>query len=70
MDLETTPGMTPPDGQTSHFNAPYNSLQIGTVVAFGVTYFFATVFVVLRYFQAFKLVRKVELDLGKHSTTP
>ncbi|KAL3480811.1 hypothetical protein BJX99DRAFT_204940 [Aspergillus californicus] len=63
MDLNTTPGMSPPDGQTSHFFAPYNSLQIGTIIAFGVTYFLATVFLALRYFQAVKLTRKVEVDL-------
>ncbi|KAJ6015576.1 hypothetical protein N7540_010167 [Penicillium herquei] len=63
MDEYTTPGMEPPAGETSHFYTPYNSLQIGTVVAFGVTYFLATIFLALRYFQAFKLVKKVELDL-------
>ncbi|KAJ5523749.1 hypothetical protein N7513_008866 [Penicillium frequentans] len=61
--LATTPGMQPPDGQTSDFNAPYNSLQIGTVIAFGITYFLATCFIGLRYFQAFKLTKKIELDL-------
>lgn len=65
MDLSTTPGMAPPDGETSHFHESYNSLQIGTVVAFGITYFVATSFLCLRYFQAFKIVKKVELDLGK-----
>lgn len=64
MDLNTTPGMEAPEGQKSHFFAPYNSLQIGTIIAFGTTYFFATVFLALRYFQAFKLTRKVEVDLG------
>lgn len=63
--LATTPGMQPPDGQTSDFNAPYNSLQIGTVIAFGITYFFATCFIGLRYFQAFKLTKKIDLDLGE-----
>lgn len=65
MDLTTTPGMAPPDGQTSQFHAPYNELQIGTVVTFGVTFFIATVFLGLRYFQTLKLVKKLELDLGK-----
>ena len=44
--------------------APYNSLQIGTVVAFSITYFFATFFLVLRYIQAVKIVKKFELDLA------
>ncbi|KAJ5786865.1 uncharacterized protein N7503_012077, partial [Penicillium pulvis] len=61
--LATTPGMQPPDGQTSDFNAPYNSLQIGTVIAFGITYFLATCFIGLRYFQAVKLTKKIDLDL-------
>ncbi|KAL6829658.1 hypothetical protein J3E69DRAFT_365236 [Trichoderma sp. SZMC 28015] len=63
MDLSTTPAMPPPDGQTPQFDAPYNSLQIRTVVAFGVTYFFASFFLALRYFQAAKLVKQVEIDL-------
>ncbi|CDM26955.1 unnamed protein product [Penicillium roqueforti FM164] len=72
MDLDTTPGIPPPDGQESHFHEPYNSLQIGTVIAFGITYLIATVFLALRYFQAFKLTKKIEIDLimnygwGKH----
>jgi hypothetical protein len=64
MDPATTPGMAPPAGQVSDFNAPYNSLQTGTVIAFGITYFIATSFLGLRYFQAFKLTKKVEIDLG------
>lgn len=65
MDLSTTPGMAPPDGQTSHFDAPYNSLQWGTVIAFTVSYFLATIVVALRSFQAVKLMKKIELDLGE-----
>ncbi|KAL2816432.1 hypothetical protein BDW59DRAFT_177366 [Aspergillus cavernicola] len=63
MDLATTPGMQPPEGQTSDFNAPHNSLQIGTIIAFSITYFLAAVCLGLRYFQAFKLIQKIELDL-------
>ncbi|PGH15073.1 hypothetical protein AJ80_05698 [Polytolypa hystricis UAMH7299] len=63
MDLATTPGMAPPDGHIPQFDAPYNMLQVGTVIAFGVTYFVATVFLFLRYFQSLKLVQKVEIDL-------
>jgi hypothetical protein len=70
MDLSTTPGMAPPDGQTSDFDAPYNSLQWGTLIAFAVSYFLATVLVALRSFQAAKLVKKIELDLSKKSPTP
>lgn len=62
--------MPPPLGQESHFNEPYNSLQIGTVVAFGITFSIATLCVGLRYFQAFKLTKKVELDLSKVVTSP
>lgn len=55
-------------------NAPglaYNSLQISTVVAFAVTYVFASIFLALRYIQAVSLVKKVELDLSrKPSSTP
>ncbi|CAI7640251.1 unnamed protein product [Penicillium pancosmium] len=65
MDLSTTPGMQPPAGQTSHFNGPYSSLQIGTVISFGVTFFVATCFLSLRVFQAVKLIKNIELDLSK-----
>lgn len=68
MDLATTPGMPPPDGQESHFHEPYNSLQTGTVLAFGITYLIATIFLGLRYFQAFKLTKKIEVDLSMYDT--
>ncbi len=48
---------------------PYNSLQIGTVVAFAVTYGFCTLFLVLRYIQAAILLKKVELDLSKTASS-
>ncbi|CBF87371.1 hypothetical protein AN9306.2 [Aspergillus nidulans FGSC A4] len=63
IDLTTTPGIEPPAGHIPQFEGPYNYLQIGTIIAFAVTYFFATLFISLRYFQAFKLTQKVELDL-------
>jgi hypothetical protein len=69
MDLSKTPGMQPPAGQSSHFNGPYSSLQIGTVICFGVTYFIATCFMGLRVFQAVKLVKSIELDLSKCRAT-
>jgi hypothetical protein len=63
--LAKTPGMPPPEGHIPQFDAPYNWLQIGTFIAFGVTYFLATCFVFMRYFQAGKIVRKFEIDLRK-----
>ncbi|KAL2809112.1 hypothetical protein BJX63DRAFT_372421 [Aspergillus granulosus] len=63
IDLTTTPGMEPPAGHTPQFDAPWNSVQIGSVITFAVTYFLATMFLGLRYFQAVKLVKKVEVDL-------
>jgi len=50
---------------TSIVGAPYNSLQIGTVVSFAITYFFATVFLAFRYVQTITITKKLELDLGK-----
>jgi len=47
-------------------NAPglsYNSLQTGTVIAFAVTYGVCSFFLLLRYIQAFTLVKKFEPDL-------
>lgn len=64
IDPATTPGMPPPAGQEPQFDAPYNMLQIGTVVAFGITYFVASGVLGLRYFQAMKLVQQLEVDLG------
>ncbi|KAF2641024.1 hypothetical protein P280DRAFT_506681 [Massarina eburnea CBS 473.64] len=55
--------MAPPARHVPRFDAPYNSLQIGVVVSFGVSYFLATATLLLRYFQAMKLVRKLEVDL-------
>ncbi len=54
-------------------NAPglaYNSLQTSTVVAFAVTYGFASFFLALRYIQAATLVKKIELDLGRTTSSP
>lgn len=65
MDLATTPALQPPAGETSHFHEPYSSVQTGTVIAFGVTCFFSTVFLGLRWFQAFKLTKQIEVDLSK-----
>ncbi|KAL4950400.1 hypothetical protein BDW69DRAFT_187376 [Aspergillus filifer] len=62
-DLDNSPGMEPPAGQVSHFYSPYNHLQIGLIVAFGITYLFATVCMALRYFQAIRLIRRAEMDL-------
>ncbi|KAK4443909.1 hypothetical protein QBC34DRAFT_361296 [Podospora aff. communis PSN243] len=47
-------------------NAPglaYNSVQTGTVIAFGITYGLCTFFLALRYVQAVGIVKKMELDL-------
>ncbi|KAG9252704.1 uncharacterized protein F5Z01DRAFT_675814 [Emericellopsis atlantica] len=63
IDLSTTPGMQPPGDQESQFDGPYNSVQMANVIAFGLTYFLATVVLGLRYFQAVKLIKKVEMDL-------
>ncbi|KAL4799577.1 hypothetical protein BDV19DRAFT_385345 [Aspergillus venezuelensis] len=64
LDLSTTPGLKPPDGHVPQFHASWTSVQIGSVIAFGVTYFMATLFLALRYFQAVKLVQKIEVDLA------
>ncbi|KAJ6183587.1 hypothetical protein N7519_004888, partial [Penicillium mononematosum] len=49
--------------QFTQFSPPSTSLKIGTVVTFGITCFIATVFLALRYLQAFKLTKKIEIDL-------
>ncbi|KAL2757321.1 hypothetical protein ACRALDRAFT_2100732 [Sodiomyces alcalophilus JCM 7366] len=63
IDIFTTPGMQPPDGQTSQFDGPYNLVQLANIIAFAITYFFATALLGLRYFQAVKIMKKIELDL-------
>lgn len=56
MDLsQLPPGLAP--------ELAYNSLQVGTCIAFGVTYFFCTVFLALRFVQAINIVQKIEPDL-------
>ncbi|CAP70533.1 uncharacterized protein PODANS_3_5990 [Podospora anserina S mat+] len=60
MDPSLLPEPTQDIGQ---LGAPYNDLQIGTMVAFGITYFMATFFLACRYFQAIKIVKNVEIDL-------
>lgn len=48
----------------------YNSIQIGAVVAFVVTYFIAFLVLFLRYFQALRILHKIELDLGMLAGSP
>ncbi|KAJ4254463.1 hypothetical protein NW762_010061 [Fusarium torreyae] len=55
--------MVPPGNRVSHFDAPWNSLQNGVVISFGVTFALATIFLGLRFFQAIRLVKKFEIDL-------
>jgi hypothetical protein len=64
IDLTTTPGIEPPAGHTPQFDAPWNSVQVWSVIAFVMTYFFAMAFLGLRYFQAPKLIQEIEVDLG------
>ncbi|KAM0557007.1 hypothetical protein ACHAPJ_005686 [Fusarium lateritium] len=55
--------MVPPGNRVSQFDAPWNSLQNGVVISFGVTFALATIFLGLRFFQAIRLVKKFEIDL-------
>ncbi|KAK4189911.1 hypothetical protein QBC35DRAFT_513783 [Podospora australis] len=50
----------PPPGQ---LGAPYSELQMGTIIAFAITFAFASFLLALRYLQAFKIVKQVEPDL-------
>ncbi|KAI1080956.1 hypothetical protein F5B20DRAFT_537974 [Whalleya microplaca] len=63
VNLDMTPALTPRDSTTSQPVNSYNSLQWGIVITFTITYFFATAGLGLRFFQAIKLVKKLELDL-------
>lgn len=65
--MEFTPEMLAMPSQLP--GKPYNDLQIGTFIGFGVTYFVATLFLGFRYLQAAKITKNIELDLGKWSLT-
>jgi hypothetical protein len=64
MALAPIVGLNQPEGQKLQFLQPSMSLKIGTIIAFCITYSIATIFMALRYFQAFKLTKKIEIDLG------
>ncbi|KAJ5593124.1 hypothetical protein N7537_010028 [Penicillium hordei] len=63
MALAPIVGLNQPEGQKLQFLQPSMSLKIGTIIAFCITYSIATIFMALRYFQAFKLTKKIEIDL-------
>ncbi|CAI7578812.1 unnamed protein product [Penicillium viridicatum] len=63
MVLSPTAGSNLLEGQVLQFPPPSMSLKIGTVVTFGITCSVATIFMALRYVQAFKLIKKIEIDL-------
>lgn len=60
MDPLSLPADMPPVGQ---LGAPYNDLQLGTIIAFAITFALASFLLALRYLQAFKIVKQVEADL-------
>lgn len=59
-----------PDGVTANFHEPLNSLQITTIVVFGVTFFLATVFMCLRLYASISIVRSFEWDDREFLSTP
>lgn len=68
VDIYNTPVVAPPDGTTSNFHPGWSSVQIATIVVFSVTYFFATVSMVLRYVTSAVILRQWELDVSMLSS--
>ncbi|KAJ4319331.1 hypothetical protein N0V84_006416 [Fusarium piperis] len=63
VDIYNTPVVPPPNGETSNFNRTLSDVQLTTIVVFGVTYFLATVSMVLRYITSFIVVGSLEFDV-------
>ncbi|KAJ5957694.1 hypothetical protein N7501_011973 [Penicillium viridicatum] len=63
MVSSPTTGSNLLEGQVLQFPPPSMSLKIGTIITFGITCSVATIFMALRYVQAFKLTKKIEIDL-------
>jgi hypothetical protein len=65
VDIYNTPVVPPPDGQTSNFNPGWSGVQLATIIVFAVTYFLATVSMVMRYVTSAFVLRQWELDVGR-----
>ncbi|KAF7558271.1 hypothetical protein G7Z17_g113 [Cylindrodendrum hubeiense] len=64
VDIYNSPVVAPPDGVTSNFDRGWSSVQMTTIIVFGVTYFLATVSLVLRYITSAVIVKQWELDVA------
>lgn len=65
VDIYNTAVVPPPDGVTSNFNRGWSDVQMATIIVFGVTYFLATVSMVLRYITSAVIARQWEIDVGE-----
>ncbi|KAH6972355.1 hypothetical protein BKA56DRAFT_116503 [Ilyonectria sp. MPI-CAGE-AT-0026] len=63
VDIYNTSVVPPPDGVTSNFNRGWSDVQMATIIVFGVTYFLATVSMVLRYITSAVIARQWEIDV-------
>ncbi|KAJ3540210.1 hypothetical protein NM208_g5164 [Fusarium decemcellulare] len=63
VDIYTTPVVPAPDGETSNFNRTLSSVQLATIIVFGVTYSLATISMILRYITSFVVVGALEIDV-------
>ncbi|KAH7131092.1 hypothetical protein EDB81DRAFT_696318 [Dactylonectria macrodidyma] len=63
IDIYTTPVVQPPEGETSNFNREWSSVQLATIIVFAITYFLATVSMVLRYITSAVIAKQWELDV-------
>ncbi|UPK95843.1 hypothetical protein LCI18_006778 [Fusarium solani-melongenae] len=63
VNIYNTSVVPPPDGVTSNFDRTLSDVQIATIVVFSITYFFATVSMILRYITSVVVVQEWELDV-------
>ncbi|KAK7414394.1 hypothetical protein QQX98_006759 [Neonectria punicea] len=58
----------PPEGVEPNFDVGWTSVQIWTVVVFGITFAFATASLVIRYVTSALIVKKLEADVARMGT--
>lgn len=63
VNIYNTSVVPPPVGQESNFDRPLSDVQLATITVFAVTYFLATISLVLRYATSALVVKEWELDV-------
>ena len=55
----------PPEGVESNFDLGWTSVQVWTMVVFGIMFTLATASLVIRYVTSVVVVKKLEADVGR-----